>query len=453
MIKKLKIFLLIVIISALVNLGLVVKNQGFTTVDNPELVGLSSVTLNALTEDIQNFVDSRKIAGAVGLIVKDGEIAYRQTFGFSNLENKIPMVENNIFRMASQTKIVTGFATYLLAEDGLIKLTDPVSKYIPSFANMEVLVRGNLGSGNDDTTIPAKNQITIEQLLNHTSGISYNFQNQPILFPLLQAANISDGLSTTSGTIGEMVNRLSKVPLAFEPGTNYLYGLNSDVLGYLIEVVSQKPFNQFLAERIFAPLEMDDTGFFVTKDKLNRLAVTYTPNTNGNLEPIGEKTRELKPGLFIDEAYPYLTGDTYFSGGAGLVSTPNDFARFLQMLLNGGNLKSKDGQQIVKIANQETIEKFLSIRPQDRFKDRPISVGYKYTNGFEVKENYETSTALSSVGSFRGGGLFGTNYFVDPEKEMIGIIMSQVYPSIWELADTFETRAYQAEVIKEKMNK
>ncbi|WP_168186506.1 serine hydrolase, partial [Hydrocoleum sp. CS-953] len=307
--------------------------------------------------------------------------------------------------------------------------------------------------GNDYTTTPAKNQITIEQLLNHTSGISYNFQNQPILFPLLKAANISDGLSTTSGTIGEMVNRLSKVPLAFEPGTNYLYGLNSDVLGYLIEIVSQKPFDRFLAERIFAPLEMDDTGFFVTKDKLNRLAVTYTPNAHGNLEPIGEKTRELKPGLFIDEAYPYLTGDTYFSGGAGLVSTPNDFARFLQMLLNGGNLKSKDGQQIVKIANQETIEKFLSIRPQDRFKDRPISVGYKYTNGFEVKENYEISTALSSVGSFRGGGLFGTNYFADPEKEMIGIIMSQVYPSIWELADTFETRAYQAEVINEKMNK
>lgn len=246
-----------------------------------------------------------------------------------------------------------------------------------------------------------------------------------------------------------MVDRLSNVPLTFEPGTEFLYGLNSDVLGYLVEVVSGKPYDQFLEEKIFNPLEMNDTGFFVDNNKLDRLAAGYTLNGDGNLERIGEITRELALGIFVDEAYPYTTGDTYFSGGAGLTSTPDDFVRFLQMLLNDGQLESKDGQQIVQIATPETIDQFLSIRPDDPptnqfFQDFFQIAGYKFTNGFVVKDDDTISTKPSSLGSFYWAGLLNTHYFVDPELEMIGVIMTQIFPYDPNLMLSFEAGMYEA---------
>ncbi len=335
-------------------------------------------------------------------------------------------------------------------EDGLINLQDPVSQYIPSFANMEVLVPGESGDFKDFTTVSAQNQITIENLLNHTSGLDYNLNNNPYLAPLLLENNISDGYSTTPGTIEEMVDRLAEVPLLFEPGTQFSYGLNADVLGRVVEVASGQSLAQFLEERIFEPLGMSDTDFFVSPEQEERLATLYTYDDEGVLEAIGDITQEITPSVFVDANYPLETGDTYFSGGAGLTSTPEDFGTFLQMLLNNGELTNADNQQTISIANPETVEQFLSIRDND-----PSLEGsglgsffhwedYTFTNGFVVKNNPAISATPGSEGSFRWAGLYNTHYFADPAEDLIGVIMSQNYPYTLALSNTFEQGTYNA---------
>ncbi|WP_424103027.1 serine hydrolase domain-containing protein [Moorena producens] len=442
---------LTVVTAVIINLDVSVLAQSLPVAKKPEQVGFCSDKLEAITDDLQNRVDKQEIAGGVVIIARKGKIAYREAVGLRDIEGSDSMKPDTIFRIASNSKIMTGFAISLLASDGLIDLKDPVSNYIPAFVNMKVLVPDSSGQANDYKTRGATNKITIEQLLNHTSGVDYNLNNHPILGPLLKEAQISDGYSTTPGTIGDMVGRLAKLPLLFEPGTQWNYGLNSDILGYLVEVVSRQTLAEFLQERVFEPLEMKDTSFYVPPSKRNRLAAVYIPNfENGGLIRMGTTPKEIVPGLIMDEAYPYKTGDTYFSGGAGLVSTPDDYVRFLQMLLNKGKLKSRDGRKIVRIAKPKTVKKFLSVRDNDKETNEVLTeffniAGYKFTNGFVVKDDPNASNKPSSVGSFQWAGVYNTHYFADPKRKLIGVVMTQLFPSLQtDLRHKYESLTYQA---------
>lgn len=440
-------FLLTAIIFLFINLNFAPVAKALPVANSPEEIGLSASKLEAITEELKLLVDTKQIAGGVAIVIRNGQVGYHKAIGFRDLETQDLMQVDDIFRIASQTKIVTGFGVHLLAEDGLIDLDAPVSQYIPAYADMKVLIPGTSEDPNDFTTVPAQNQITIKQLLNHTSGIDYNLSNNLYTRPLLQEAGITDGCSTSSGTIGEGMEKLADIPLLFEPGSSWNYGLNSDLLGYLIEVVSGKTLAEFFQARIFDPLEMEDTSFFVPDEKLDRLTTAYTPENDG-LRPISEQTEEIAPGFDVDRAYPYVAGDTYFSGGAGLTSTVDDYSRFLQMLLNQGQLKSKDAQIVVKIAEVETVEKFLSVRPEDSevspfFQQIFNMAGYSFTNGMAVKET--SSETPASIGAFRWGGLYNTSFFVDPKEELIGVVMTQLFPNQeTNLSKNFESLTYDA---------
>ena len=396
-VSKLSLLSLTVVTVTLGNLTLNATAHNLKFAQTPEEVGLSSTKLELLSQDIQKLVDANNIPGAVGLIIRHGKIVYHQGFGLQHIEKNIPIQKDSIFRIASNSKVITSFAASLLIEDGLINLQDPVAKYISSFANMEVLVPGESGNFNDFTTIKAKDRITIKDLLNHTSGLDYNLNNNPYLAPLLQENNISDGYSTTSGTLEEMVDRLSEIPLLFEPGTQFSYGLSTDVLGRVVEVASGQSLDEFLAERIFEPLGMSKTGFSVTSEQEKRLTTLYTNNNEGDLIAIGGTTQEITPGVFIDADYPLKTGDSYFSGGAGLTSTPEDFATFLQMLLNNGKVTAPNNQKKISIANPETVKQFISISDKNFSLEGSIFdsffhwENYSFTNGLAVKNNSDTS--------------------------------------------------------------
>ncbi|MDJ0555872.1 MAG: serine hydrolase domain-containing protein [Microcoleaceae cyanobacterium MO_207.B10] len=439
-------YLLTTIILGLVYLGLAPVAKALPVAISPEEIGLSSPKLEAITEELELLVDTEQIAGGVAIVIRNGQVGYHEAVGFRDLETQDLMEIDDIFRIASNTKIMTGFGVHLLAQDGLIDLDAPVSQYIPAYADMEVLIPGTSEDPNDFTTVPAENQITIRQLLNHTSGIDYNINNNLYIRPLLQEAGITDGYSTTPGTIGEAMDKLADIPLAFEPGSGWNYALNSDLLGYLIEVASEQTLAEFFEARIFDPLEMEDTSFFVPDEKLDRLTTSYTPENDG-LRPISEETEDLF-GLDVDRGYPYITGDTYFSGGAGLTSTVDDYSRFLQMLLNQGQLTSKDGQTVVQIAEAETVENFLSVQPEDLevspfYQEFFGMAGYRFTNGMAVK--VAPSDTLASIGAFKWAGLYNTHYFADPEEELIGVVMTQLFPYLQtNLSNNFESLTYNA---------
>ena len=390
--------LLKAIIFAFVYLSLIPFAKALPVAKTPEEIGLSSSKLEAITEELELLVNTRQIAGGVVTVIRNGKVGYRKTVGFSNLETEELIQVNDIFRIASMTKIITGFAAYLLKQDNLIDFNDPVSKYIESYGSLKVLIPGKSGEASDFTTVTAKNQITIQHLLNHTSGLK---------------AGISNSVSGNSATIGEAMEKLVNIPLQFEPGSDFLYSnLNSDLLGYLIEVVSEQTLAEFFEARIFQPLEMKDTSFFVREEKLDRLTTVYTPKNN-NLKPLVNNADVFK--------------QTYFSGGGGLYSTINDYSRFLQMLLSQGQLISKDGQTVIQVADAKTVEEFLSIKPEDLeinpfFQQLLGGASYRFTNGMAVKS--VPSETVASIGAFKWFGAYSTYYFVDPKKELIGILMT-----------------------------
>ena len=392
--------LLKTIIFAFVYLSLIPFAKALPVAKTPEEIGLSSSKLEAITEELELLVNTRQIAGGVLTVIRNGKVGYRKTVGFRNLETEELIQVNDIFRIASMTKIITGFAAYLLKQDNLIDFNDPVSKYIESYGSLKVLIPGKSGEASDFTTVTAKNQITIQHLLNHTSGLK---------------AGISNSISGNSATIGEAMEKLVNIPLQFEPGSAFLYSnLNSDLLGYLIEVVSKQTLAEFFEARIFQPLEMKDTSFFVREEKLDRLTTVYTPKNN-NLKPLVNNADVFK--------------QTYFSGGGGLYSTINDYSRFLQMLLSQGQLISKDGQTVIQVADAKTVEEFLSIKPEDLeinpfFQQLLGGASYRFTNGMAVKS--VPSETVASIGAFKWFGAYSTYYFVDPKKELIGILMTQI---------------------------
>jgi putative heme-binding domain-containing protein len=369
---------------------------------------------------VQDHIDRHEISGAVVLIQQRGKVSLFRASGQADVESKIPMSRDTIFRIASMSKPITSVAVMMLVEEGKLRLDDPVAKHLPEFQDMTVLVPAK-DADKGYRLVKAERPITIRHLLTHTSGITYRFFGKPHLGKLYAEAGVSDGLVETAGTIGDNVKRIAKLPLLHQPGTAWEYGLNTDVLGRVVEVASGKTLDEFFRERIFEPLGMHDTGFLVPKEKRSRLAAVYAPTDKKTIRRIGSGKVEI--GLLTYSAtYPTADDSHYYSGGAGLTSTAHDYARFLQMLLNRGEL---DGKRLLK---PETVDQMTRNQLGDLNASFAIHGG-SFGYGFGVVTGREKPPSAASVGSYSWGGFFYTFFWVDPRRQLIGIILTQLYPN------------------------
>jgi CubicO group peptidase (beta-lactamase class C family) len=417
---KRTVYALASVIVAMLMLTIPSSGQGFPTT-RPEAVGLSSPRLNRITTYMQHYVEEKKITGVVTLVARHGKIAHYESFGMMDIETGKPMAKDAMFRIASMSKVITTTAVMMLYEEGRFLLSDPVSKYIPEFANAKIIVPAT--SAKSSTLIPAKSELTIRNLLNHTSGITYG---EGLHADLYAKTGMTIGLTPTKGTIGEMVRKLAGLPLISNPGEEFHYGMSIDALGYLVEVISGKPLNEFLQERIFLPLKMSDTYLVLPKEKLPRLTRLYS------LNPKGGFTKDT-----IDPAY--LCNQTYFSGGAGVVSTAADYLRFAQMILNGGKL---DG---VRLLSRKTIELMTTNSIGELYSAFPTNSGDKFGYGLGIRTERGQSDELESLGILGWDGAYYTRFWIDPKEDMVCIFMSQMN-SYWEstLINTYRVLVYQA---------
>ncbi|WP_229209557.1 serine hydrolase domain-containing protein [Dyadobacter koreensis] len=392
----------------------------------PESVGISSERLKRVDNVLQEYIDKQEVAGAVALLVKNGKIVYHKGFGQDDVNAKTPLKQDAIFRIASQTKAITSTAVMILFEEGKFLLDDPISKYIPSFQNPKILSKFNRADSTY-TTKPAKREITIRDLLTHTSGISYALIGSKEATAIYAKNDIPSGIGTPDYVLADVIKRLGKMPLVHEPGERFTYGLNSDVLGYLVEVVSGKSLSDFFKERIFEPLGMKDTYFYLPENKKNRLARLYTQDDNGKMI-----FAENRPDFNND--FPKENGK-FYPGGAGLSSTAYDYAIFLQMLLNGGEY---DGKRILSPA-------VVSLMIRNQIGD--LNQGKnKFGLGFSIASAKEAARIPIPENTFEWGGIFGTTYWADPKNKIIGLLMTQKFPnSSWgEMQDKFKVLVYQS---------
>ncbi|MDN3670097.1 serine hydrolase domain-containing protein [Echinicola jeungdonensis] len=377
------------------------------TIGSPESVGMSSERLARLDQMFESVIDNNQIPGAVALVAKDGKIVYHKAFGMADNSLNRELKKDDIFRIASQTKAITSTAVMMLWEEGKFRLDDPISKYIPEFKNPKVLKSFHY-SDTTYSTVPAAQEITIRHLLTHTSGLGYGMIDSDERMKMIyQKAGVTDLFTTKEITIGESVKKLASLPLHHNPGDKFTYSEGLDVLGYFVEVISGQPFDEFLRERIFEPLEMKDTWFYLPGKKASRLV------------PIQHKvggTWEHFPITFYDPEYPVKGAKSFFSGGAGLSSTVVDYANFLQMYLNGGELNGE------RILSRTTVNSILGNQTGDLFggEDHFFSLAFRV-----VTQKGEISGGMGSEGTFSWGGYFNTQYFADPEENVIGVLMKQ----------------------------
>lgn len=409
-------------------LAVVASAQDLPTA-KPESVGLSSERLERITKIVQKDIDDKRIAGGVTLVMRHGEVAYFKAQGLQDREAGKPMRPDSIFRICSMSKAITSTAVMILYEEGYFLLEDPVSKYLPEFKNPKVLVKP--AGGGAPYTIPASHEITIRDLLRHTSGLTYNWNED--LGPMYKEANVASGLLPYDGTIGDSVQRLAKLPLLFNPGERWEYSLGVDVLGLLVEVVSGMPFDEFLRTRIFDPLGMKDTYFFVPDNKLDRLATAYTYYPDKGLQRFPDTP--ISEGSFAYSAdYAYKAPRKLFSGGAGLNSTASDYARFCQMILAGG----KHGN--TRILSRKSVELMTHDQLGKIAPDQAFGLGFGIDG---VKGN--PMAELGTPGAYGWGGFFYTTFSIDPKEDMVVIFMGQLHPAgDLELDRQVHELAYQA---------
>ena len=360
--------------------------------------------------------------------MRKGKVAHLEAVG--RMDEGKPMREDTIFRIASMTKAVTSVAVMVLYEEGKLLLDDPVWKYIPEFKGAQVAIPSE--DKKSYTLVAAKSEITVRHLLTHTSGLTYNFIGIEPWAKLYKEAGISDGLVQTEGTIADKIKKLAKLPLMHNPGERFSYSLSTDVLGYLIEVVSGMTLDEFFRHRLFEPLNMKDTHFFLPEEKLARLAAVYNQLPDGRIKRMGDE-QDVRGYLVYSASFQRKGPRTYYSGGAGLVSTIIDYARFLQMLLNGGSL---DGARVL---SRKTVELMTVNHVGDMFG------GQGFGLGLSVLRDLGKGNELGSVGQYGWGGFFYTVFFVDPKEKLIGIFMSQLYPANdVRLQERFRALAFQA---------
>lgn len=394
-------------------------------ITSPDAAGFSSERLARLDTIMNQWVTNKWINGAVGFIARNGKIVYYKASGYNNLETKEKLKEDGIFRIASQTKAITSVAVMMLWEEGKFLLDEPISKYIPAFANARVLDKFN-SKDTTYTTLPAKRQPTIRDLLSHSSGIDYATIGSPEATAIYAKNNITAGLDVHDNTLSEAMNRLGSLPLVHHPGEKWTYGLNTDLLGYLVEIWSGMTLDEFFTTRIFNPLGMMDTHFNVPEDKSSRLVNFFQEDS------LGLKIQESTFGQ-LDMDYP-LKKKAYFSGGGGLSSTIYDYGVFLQMLLNEGEYNG------VRLLARNTVRMMTMNQIGD------LSLGdNKFGLGFGITTEKGSSIMPFQAGSFWWGGAFSTTYWVDPKEKMVVLLYRQMWGQHGsDVDDAFKVLVYQA---------
>ncbi len=400
----------------------------------PDQIGLSSTGLDRITEMLESEVQQGNIAGAVAAISRHGKLGYFTAVGQRDVAANVPMEADTIFRIASMTKAITSAGILLLKEEGQLDLDDPVSKFLPRFASQRVLEHLEADT---ISTVAASSVPTIRQLLTHTSGLTYGWFGPKGLDAIYRQQTINDFLTPTSDTIAERVNRIAQVPLKFQPGSNWNYGVSTDVLGRVIEVTSGLTLDQFFRERFFRPLRMNDTHFYLPETKQERLSSLYTLDDQGSLIPV---SGEPVTSGFLTFSDDYCLGSQrrFYSGGAGLISTTSDYLRFLQMLLNGGDLEG------VRVLRRKSVAEMT----KNQIGDLKVPFGGHgdgFGLGFGVVTDQGASSDHASVGSFSWGGIFNTYFWVDPQEQLIGLLMTQLFPyDHLTLRNDFKQLTYQA---------
>lgn len=385
-----------------------IKKSPVLTEAAPESVGISPERLARIDQMCAEAVSKGDLPGIVSLLVRNGKIVHWKAYGMADNQTGRVLKRDDIFRIASQSKAITSTAVMMLWEEGKFQLDDPISKYIPEFKNPQVL-KSFTYSDTTYTTEAAKSEITIRHLLTHTSGIGYGVidGNEQIKM-IYGKAGVTDLFTTEKITIAESVKKLAKLPLHHNPGEKFTYSEGLDVLGYFIEVVSGLSFDQFMKTRIFDPLAMNDTRFYQPDKKAGRL-VSVQQKTDGKWTKY--------PVTFYDTDYPVKGAKSFFSGGAGLSSTAKDYATFLQMYLNGGELNG------VRLLSRTTIEAIMGNQIGNIWGENPAKVhGLAFS---VVTRKGEEKGGMSSDGTFEWGGYFNTQYFADPKEKVIGILMKQ----------------------------
>ena len=373
----------------------------------PEAVGLSSARLERLTETMQAYVEDGDLAGGVVLVARRGRVAYLKSFGQRDIEAQSPMTNDAIFRIASQTKAIISAGVMLLQEDGKLLISDTVGRYLPEFAQTQVAVARDDG-GYD--VVDARGSITIRQLLTHTSGVSYG--NGPAS-DRWEAAGIQGWyFADRHEPVADTIERVAALPFDAHPGEQWIYGYNTDILGALIEAVSERSLDDFLRTRIFEPLEMADTHFYLPRAKRGRLATVYS-STNEGLERAPDPGHMVGQGAYVDGPR------TSFSGGAGLLSTATDYARFLQMTLNGGEL---DGTRLL---SRKTVE----LMTTNHLTDQPFRAGQGFGLGFSIVEDVGARGLPGSTGEYGWGGAYHSTYWVDPTEQLVVVYLTQLIPA------------------------
>jgi CubicO group peptidase (beta-lactamase class C family) len=413
---------------ALLSLALSVSVYGQRAVQKPNVAvsgGVMQERFKRLDTVLKEHVDQKRIAGVVVLVLRDGKPVYERALGWSDKEAGRPMKVDSIFRIASQTKALTSAAILLLMEEGRLTPSMPVSRFIPGFAKTTVAVKGDASV----SAVPARRAITIADLLTHTAGISYGTDSLVVAEYEAKGLGPAAGFGWYTADKDEetcvTMERLATLPFVAQPGESYVYGYNTDILGCVVERASGVPLDKYIADKITTPLGMKDTRFFLPASDRDRLATVYSSGPDNTIVRAPDGARGQ--GHYVDG--PRKS----FSGGAGLLSTARDYARFLEMTRNGGAL---DG---VRIMSPRTV----ALMTTNQSGTLPPTPGLGFGFGFQTVDRYG-ALGLSSVGAYRWGGAYGSNYLVDPDARMVMVYMIQQIPNRTDLGTLIPALVYQA---------
>lgn len=395
----------------------------------PSSAGFSAERLARIDKTLQEYVDKKWLAGGSAIIVHNGSIVYYKAFGYDDIDAKKAEKKDAIFRIASQTKAITSVAIMMLYEQGKLLLDDPVSKYILEYKNQKVLDKFN-EADTTYTTVPVKRDITIRDLLTHTSGIAYAQIGTKESNAIYYKNGIWAGIGVDKIVLADKMKKLGAMPLMHQPGEKWTYGLNTDLLGYLVEVISGVSLADYFAKNIFEPLGMKDTYFYLPKEKYNRLATVFSEDSTSHVRKM-EEYYELNGKMYSN--YPATAG-TYYSGGGGLSSTAYDYAVFMQMLLNEGEYNGK------RILSRNSIRLMTTNQIGD------LSFGdNKFGLGFGITTEKGASKTPVSPGTFDWGGMFSSSYWIDPKEKITGQLFINQFPnSHGDIHNKFKVLVYQA---------
>jgi len=380
----------------------------------PEDVGMSSARLEKFARWADSWVESGRLPNMLTMVLRRGQVVHMHKTGLADIERGIPIADDTIFRFYSMTKPLTSVAIMQLYEEGRFQLDDPISRFLPKFANQRVYAGGSRGKYD---TVPAERDITFRDLLSHTSGLTYGFMESHPVDAMYRAAKID--FQTSDKTLGEMVDILAGLPLLCQPGSEWNYSNSTDVLGHLVAVISGKPFDEYLRDHVTDPLGMVDTSFTIPQDKLPRFTGLYACGADGKLQLMDDAQQSV-----------FAVRRKIFSGGGGLVSTAADYMRFCRMMLNKGELDGTRllGRKTVELMTTNHLRGDMADMGQPRFSESPY-YGIGFGLGFSVMLDPAKAHILGTPGEYAWGGAASTAFWIDPAEELAVVMLTQLIPS------------------------